>query len=110
MCQYVGEYTEENLLMVQRMNKGVLEDLDFVQPGKGEGRGGSWERHSRYDVSRLTQLHFLTNNNSSSCALVAPRGSIYRDVQYHIHIIAHSIPSHPKHMRRWVVFLCHLLW
>lgn len=34
VCTYVGEYTQENLDQVQRMNRGVLDDLDFVQPGE----------------------------------------------------------------------------
>jgi hypothetical protein len=33
VCAYTGEYTEENLALTQRMNRGKLEDLDFVQPG-----------------------------------------------------------------------------
>ena len=33
VCEYTGEYTEENLALTQRLNRGKLEDLDFVQPG-----------------------------------------------------------------------------
>ena len=32
LCQYTGEFTEENIATVSRLNKN-LEDLDFVQPG-----------------------------------------------------------------------------
>ena len=33
MCKYVGEYSEENLELIQKMNKKTLKDINFVQPG-----------------------------------------------------------------------------
>ena len=30
-----GAYVRENLEHVMRLNRGVIDDLDFVQPGKG---------------------------------------------------------------------------
>jgi hypothetical protein len=33
VCKYVGEYTEENMNLTREMNRGRLDDLDFVVPG-----------------------------------------------------------------------------